>query len=114
MRRKRGEETGLIKVIMDYLSYKKVWRYRTNSGGLRDTTGRLVRFGAPGHPDIVARFRPIGGPSSGFSGRVVWIEAKSERGKITPAQEAWRELAATYGDVYILARSLEDVREVFE
>ena len=112
MRRKGGKETGLIKQILDYLSYRKVWRYRTNSGGLRDSTGRLVRFGCVGHPDIVARLKPIG--YTGFSGRVVWIEAKSpEGGRLTPAQEAWRGLAEAHGDVYILARKLEDVIEVF-
>ena len=110
MRRKVGKETGLIRVILEYLAYKKVWSYRCNTGGLRDSTGRLVRFGVPGHPDIVARLRPIG--YTGFSGRVIWIEAKSESGRLTPAQEAWRELAAVHGDIYIVARRLEDVSEV--
>lgn len=112
LRRGRGKETDLVRQILDYLRLRKIWAYRANTGGLRDSRGRLVRFGVPGHPDIVARLKPAG--YTGFSGRVVWVEAKSEKGKQTDLQREWQELAEAHGDLYILARSLDDVREALE
>jgi len=110
--KRQGKETSLVRTILDYLAYRKVWAYRQNTGGLRDTTGRLVRFGVVGHPDIVARITPRDG--AGGSGRVIWIEAKSSTGRQTPAQKEWQEKAERHGDVYILARCLEDVSCLFE
>ena len=110
MRRKGGKETGLVRQVLDYLHYRKVWAYRNNTGALRDKTGRPVFFGAKGSPDIIARLRTVG---YGFSGRVIHIECKSEKGKQSDYQKEWQTLAEAHGDVYILARTLEDVKEVF-
>lgn len=113
MRRKNaGTETALVRSVLEYLALRKVWAYRANTGGLRDKTGRLVRFGTPGHPDIVARMRPRGADYG--SGLVVWIECKSERGVQSPAQKDWQIKAEKHGDIYILARKLEDVMCLFE
>ena len=109
--KRQGKETALVRSILDYLALKRIWAYRTNTGALQDKTGRLVRFGVAGHPDIVARLKPIG--YTGFSGRVVWIEAKSDKGKQTEAQTGWQKKAEEHGDIYILARKLEDVMDVF-
>jgi len=106
---RRGEETALVRQILEYLSYRGVWAYRVNTGGLLDKSGRLVRFGTPGHPDIVARLKPSS-PEKG-SGRVLWIEAKSAKGRLSPAQKDWQAKAEKYGDVYIVARKIEDVTE---
>ena len=112
MRRGHGKETELVRLVLEYLALKKIWAYRVNTGALRDKTGRPVFFGVKGHPDIVARKKPVG--YTGFSGRVVWIECKSPKGKLSEAQEEWRKIAALHGDVFIVARSLDDVREAFE
>ena len=112
MRRSRGKETDLVRQVLDYLALRKVWAWRVNVGALRDSTGRVVFFGAKGHPDIIARLKPVG--YTGFSGRVVWIECKSPKGKMSEAQKEWREKAITYGDLFIVARSLDDVRQAFE
>jgi len=42
------------------------------------------------------------------------VEAKSEKGKQTDLQREWQELAESHGDIYILARSLDDVRKALE
>jgi hypothetical protein len=107
-----GEETRLVKQILDYLAYKRIWAYRVNTGGLLNQTGRLVRFGVPGHPDIVARMRPVH-PNEG-SGRVLWIEAKAAKGRLSEHQVAWKGRAEEYGDTFIVARCLEDVSCLFD
>ena len=49
------------------------------------------------------------------SGRPIWIETKSKDGKLTPEQIAFREeVVSRFGDVYLEARTLEEIREVFE
>ena len=110
--KKGGQETALVKQLLDYLAYKRVWAYRVNTGGLFNQTGRLVRFGVPGHPDIIARMRPVR-PGEG-SGRVLWIEAKTEKGRLSDHQKEWQKKAEEYGDVFIVARSLSDVSCLFD
>ena len=111
MRRKSGEETSLVRQILEYLSLRGIWAYRVNTGALRDKTGRPVFFGVKGHPDIVARSKP--GRIQRESCRVVWIEAKSSKGRQSEAQKEWEQIALKHGDKYILARKLEDVMEYF-
>ena len=106
---KHGEEAGLIRDVLEYLAIRKIWAYRQNTGTLRGASGKLVRFGSKGCPDIIARLKPTG--SNRGSGRVLWIECKSKTGKLSEAQEAWRAKAEKHGDVFIVARRLEDVME---
>ncbi len=102
-------EKDVLRVILHYLTIRKVWHRRINSGGAmlngHGGGGQFVRFGAPGMPDILAR---------GSNGTVVWIEVKSPTGKQTPDQKAWQRDAEGFGDVYILARKVEDVMALFE
>jgi hypothetical protein len=107
LRRTRGKETELVRLVLEYLALKKIWCYRINVGALRNPSGRPVFFGVKGHPDIVARKKPR---IPGGSGRVVWIECKSgPKAKLSEAQEEWRLMANLHGDIFIVARSLADV-----
>ena len=46
------------------------------------------------------------------SGRVVGIEVKREKGgKVSPDQRWWGGSVTTHGGLYVVARSVEDVRE---
>ena len=67
--------------------------------------GQFVRFGAPGMPDILAR---------GTTGAVIWIEVKSPTGRQSEDQRKWQEDMERFGDIYIVARSVEDVMALFE
>lgn len=49
------------------------------------------------------------------SGRVVWIECKSRDGVLSPEQIGFRDdVVHRFGDLYVEARILADVRQVFE
>jgi len=102
-------EKDVLRVILHYLTIRKVWHKRINSGGAvlngHGGRGQFVRFGAPGMPDILAR---------GSNGAVVWIECKSPTGKQTEDQRKWQEDMERFGDIYILARKAEDVMALFE
>jgi hypothetical protein len=106
---RRVLEKDVLRAILHYLTLRKVWHRRINSGGAmlagHGGKGQFVRFGAPGMPDILAR---------GSQGAVIWIEVKSPTGKQTPDQKEWQVDAEHFGDIYILARSLGDVTALFE
>lgn len=46
----------------------------------------------------------------GRGGRVWFIEIKAERGRLSPAQEAWRGWFVVAGVPHCIARSVDDVR----
>jgi hypothetical protein len=104
-------EKDVLRVILHYLTIRKVWHRRINSGaavvepGSPGTKRRFLRFGAPGMPDILAR---------GTNGAVIWIECKSPTGKLTEDQKAWQRDSERFGDIYIVARKVEDVMCLFE
>jgi hypothetical protein len=102
-------EKDVQRAILHYLTLRKVWHRRMNSGGAMVSghkgKGQFVRYGSPGLPDILAR---------GSTGAVVWIEVKSPTGKQTGDQRKWQIDMERFGDIYILARSVEDVTALFE
>jgi len=76
--------------------------WRQNTGAAR--YGRqVVRFGIPGQADL-----------SGIldGGRRIEIECKSPTGRQTHEQAAFQRMIEKRGGIYILARSVEDVRRV--
>jgi hypothetical protein len=104
----RTTEADTQRAILQYLALKKIWHRRFNVGAARlpgkGGRERLVQFGSPGLPDIMAR----------TARSIIWIEVKSSIGTQSDAQRAWQEDAEAFGDTYILARSLDDVRVLFE
>lgn len=97
------KESDIQRQILDYLAKRHVWHRRFNSGVAR-IGGRYVRFGTPGLPDILARPRKT----------LVWIEVKQPGKYLTPEQRQWKEESEKFGDIFITARSVEDVMALFE
>lgn len=106
-------ETDLLRDVTQYLSARRIWFRRYNTRAIR--MGRRLLFTiigpgnkvATGHPDLMAR--------APASGKVVWIECKSREGKLSPEQIAFRdEMVHGFGDLYVEARTLDDVRRLFE
>ena len=84
------EETSLKKTLKDYLNIKHIfWWYC------------LAGMGAyPGVPDLFAM----------KEGMIYGIEVKSSKGHQSEMQKVFEERFRKSGGIYILARSLEDVR----
>jgi hypothetical protein len=75
--------------------------WRVNVGAAIDRTGRRIRFGEPGHSDLLGCAR----------GRLVAIEVKSASGRLRDEQRVWGDRIAAAGGIYIIARCLEDALE---
>ncbi len=60
-----------------------------------------------GTPDLFVIF------ADGPEPRVLFIECKTETGRLSKEQKAWRDDCKRYGHDYIVARSLDDVKAWF-
>lgn len=72
--------------------------WRNQTGALPSRTGRIVRFGLVGSPDIIGC----------VNGRFVGIEVKNARGRQSDAQVNFQRAFEKSGGIYILARSVDD------
>ena len=93
------KESELQKSILQYLTLKRVFHYRNNSGAFKRDDGHFYRFGALGSPDIVCV----------IGGQYVGIEVKRPGGKQSEHQKEFQRNLETAGGKYLLAYSLSDV-----
>lgn len=81
------------------LPHLRLWR--ANVGVARIGT-RVVRFGVPGQADLTGILP---------DGRRLEIEVKSPTGRQSPDQAAFQGIIERFHGIYILARSINDVRQ---
>lgn len=101
------KESDIQKTILEWLTWKKVFHYRNNSGASpRESNGKryYIRFGERGSPDIICV----------IDGKYVGIECKTSKGKQSESQIEFQKRLEDAGGVYFLARSLEDVIDFFK
>ena len=91
--------TDLVNAILLEVS-PRGFAWNNNTGALKDKDDRLVRYGLPGSSDVVACIR----------GRFVAIEAKVGRDRQRQNQADFAIAVRRAGGIYILARSVDDVR----
>jgi len=101
-------ESFVVREVLQWLAANRpswlVWRMNTGSMHGVDTNS-FVRFGLPGQPDIFCIAPP--------NGQFIGIECKRrDGGKQSPEQKAFERAATKRGAIYILARSVEDVKGV--
>lgn len=83
------------------LRYKKRGHFwRANTGAMKTASGGFIRFGEKGQPDILGVIAP--------SGRLVALEVKTEKGKTSPAQDAWLSEARALGAVVGVVRGIDE------
>lgn len=99
MKRGTPKESEIQKAILDYLTLRRVFHYRNNSGAFVDANKHFYRFGALGSPDIVAVMK----------GQYVGIEVKRQGGKQSDGQKEFQQQLEAAGGLYILAMSIDDV-----
>lgn len=78
--------------------------WRNQTGALPSRTGRVVRFGLLGSPDIIGCVR----------GRFVGIEVKTATGKQREAQVNFQRAFERSGGLYVIARSPADALAAIE
>lgn len=107
-KRTKGPEALTQSLICDYLTAKRVWWMRMNSGAtLAEHNGktRMIRYGRKGCADLLAIEWESG------EHRPIWIETKAGT-KQSIYQQAFQNEVEREGHIYVLAQMLEDVMEV--
>jgi len=101
-------ESNVLREVLQWLARERAsWLVWRNSVGAHHgvDTGTFVRFGLPGSPDIICIVPP--------NGQFVGIECKRRNGgRQSPEQRAFQAACEKRGGVYVLARSVEDLRKV--
>ena len=111
-------ETELSKAIREALTAKGCWVIRQQSGYVPMTHNgkkRVIRMGEPGTPDLLVMFSPDM-PQMGIFGAMPaefgFMEVKTQKGKLTEAQETWHERAADCGIRCRVVRSVSEALKV--
>lgn len=95
-----GPESQIQKVIMEYLTAKRIFHFKVNTTGIyKQSTGSYIPSGSVGCPDIIAI----------MNGKFIGIEVKAPKGKVSEAQKKFGEKIESAGGVYIVARSVDEV-----
>lgn len=111
MARWKGTPEGAVQnAILEYLTIEKIWHCRMQSRtfqvpGVGGKT-RPMFVGTVGMADILAMPRLRSGHPA-----ALWIECKAERGRQSAAQKEFEAEVMAAGHYYLLARSIDDVRD---
>lgn len=96
-----AQEADTQKAILDYLSYKNIFHWRQNSGGMAipGPQRRFIRMGITGAPDIFVVKK----------GQIIGLEVKSKIGKQNDNQIDFEKRFVAAGGVYHVVRCIDDV-----
>jgi len=98
------ESQILAAILREFGSRTDIRLWRQNTGAARDPhTGQVIRFGVPGQADLSGILQ---------GGQRLEIEVKTKTGRQSKEQKRWQRMIEKFGGVYVLARSVEDVRAV--
>jgi hypothetical protein len=98
-------EKDIQRAIIQYLTMKKVFFWRNNSGAMvseYNGNKRFMRFGEVGSPDICVI-------KDGF---FIGLEVKTEKGKQSIYQLQWETDLILAGGQYYVVRSIDDVIKI--
>lgn len=99
----KKSEAQIQQEILLYLGTRTDLRaWRSNAGAAIGQRG-LIRFGLQGQADISGLMLP--------EGRRIEIEVKTDRGRQSEQQRKFQRMIEKHGGLYVVARSVEDVRE---
>ena len=106
-RTNRHAEQGVLNAVLKVLRMhpRVAWVARINTGAFKDSRGQFVRFGFPGCPDVLGQMR---------DGRILMIEVKAAKGRLTDEQEFMLAKVRANGGVSGVARSIEDALAIVE
>ena len=93
-------EADIQRQILDYFAVMRIPALRVNSGRVWAGSGRRIKFGDQGFPDLLAW------PGKGIT---LAIEVKRPGERLSPAQAEWALLLKCKGIHHMVARSVEEV-----
>ena len=101
---------------MEYLSIKRIWHMRQNSGAVvSEYNGkkRMIRYGRTGCADILAS--PL--RWEGMLGEhpvLLWLEIKADKGRQSPGQIQFMDEVRNEGHYYAVIHSIEELQDVLK
>jgi hypothetical protein len=117
------KESQIVCQILDYLAAERIFAFRLNTSAFKGEHKGKSWFTrshslGPGAADIVATIpQEYCGNRKELDLRfqiVTWIECKTSTGKQSPQQRNFQEHVESLGHRYILARSVDNVAELWE
>ena len=97
---KKESENDIVNACLQYLRLKNIFVWRQNNLATPTKEGRYYFRGMAGVSDIQGLLP---------TGRALYIECKTKRGIMSPAQEEFRKNVEKNKGLYILARSVDDL-----
>lgn len=89
----------LLMAGQKYPDTVRLWR--NNTGALKDQTGRLIKFGCPGSPDLIGILRP---------GKFLGVEVK-DKSRQSDQQKNFQSMVELMGGIYLLVHSVEEAEQ---
>lgn len=96
------EEKTIQNAVEQYLSLKKIFYWKNNSGALPTASGGFIRFGAVGSPDICVV----------HDGTFIGLEIKTAKGKQSDNQKDFQARLEKAGGFYYLIRSVDEAMKL--
>lgn len=100
---KQTPEGLVLNAVCEYLEYKGYFFWRNNSTGVYDVTNKRFRsipkHALNGVSDIILL----------VDGRAMFIEVKSEKGKLSESQKYFKERVEEAGSLYYEVHSLDEL-----
>lgn len=97
----KSNEKLVLNAIVDYLTLRRVFFWRNNTGAFKTEHGGFYRFGMPGSPDICVI----------KNGHFIGLEVK-DKGKLSGTQIDWGNKCIEAGGAYWVVRCIEDVQDL--
>lgn len=96
------KERDVVRQVRDLME-SCGWRYvRMQSAALK-IDKRYIRSGEKGIPDgLFLKYEPD---------RIVWIEVKQEKGRVSPFQRSWHESERRKGATVLVIKNINDLKE---
>ncbi len=95
-------EKEIQRAICDYLTLRRHFFWRNNTGAFKTVHDSYVRFGTTGSPDIIVV----------HVGRPYFLEVKRPNSYQSPEQKEFQRQAEAAGGLYAVVRSIEDVKQL--
>ena len=115
-------EADLKRAVSDYLRYQqnlgKLFYLRLNSGdvlvkgGAKHYKIKLCEEGTADFVVIRESVVPVFAQVTVMTTQAIFLELKSEKGRTSPAQDAFKIIVEAQGCVYKIIRSMEDLIEI--
>lgn len=93
-------EAGVVSSCLGLLDLMSIKAWRNNTGALKDSKGRLVRYGLKGSADIIGILP---------DGRFLSVECKREGGKVRPEQKQFQDMINSNNGVAVIVHSCDEL-----